>query len=737
MKYIFIYAALMMVTMSHAQQSTINRQAVVRRHTIHINKADSLSSLSVGNGKFAFTVDVTGLQSFPAFYKGGVPLGTQSEWGWHSFPNTGNYKFEETLRTYELEGRKIPYTVQIKEPEHNKKAVEYFRVNPHRLQLGNIGLEIIKKNGQPATINDIENIDQQLDMWTGEINSRFTVEGQPVQVITYAHQHRDLIAVKIISPLVKQKKIILTVHFPYPNGEFKDVGVNEANANKHVTTLHTSLPPLSGKPIPAGEIISIQHILDSTRYAVHANWKQKASILKEGTHRFIIQPKGVSNTFEASFWFSNLVLTNPTSTKIDDRLVPDLSLNSPLPSFEETGKNSQLEWAQFWRSGGAVDFAGSKDTRAPELERRMILSQYLTKIQCASDFPPQETGLTYNSWYGKPHLEMHWWHAVHFALWGRIELMEKSLDWYATVANGAKAIAKRQGFEGLRWQKMTDHAGNEAPSSVGSFLIWQQPHFIYMAELSYRERKTTQVLEKYKDLVFATADFMASFPSWDSVKKKYNLGKGLIPAQECFDAVTTFNPTYELAYWHWALNVAQQWRVRLGMPRKEAWDKIINDLAPLPQANGVYLATESTPDCYTTDRYKTDHPAVLATYASIPGSNNLDTVVMKSTFDLVWKVWKWEDTWGWDFPLTAMAATRLHMPEKAIDALFLPVRTNTYLVNGHNFQDERLTIYLPGNGGLLSAIALMCAGSDADKTLNPGFPATTWTVKWEGLRKMP
>ncbi len=84
-----------------------------------------------------------------------------------------------------------------------------------------------------------------------------------------------------------------------------------------------------------------------------------------------------------------------------------------------------------------------------------------------------------------------------------------------------------------------------------------------------------------------------------------------------------------------------------------------------------------------------------------------------------------------------MAATRLNKPEKAIDALFMPVRTNTYLVNGHNYQDERLTIYLPGNGGLLSAIALMCAGSDANTTLNPGFPKDTWSVKWEGLRKMP
>jgi hypothetical protein len=101
------------------------------------------------------------------------------------------------------------------------------------------------------------------------------------------------------------------------------------------------------------------------------------------------------------------------------------------------------------------------------------------------------------------------------------------------------------------------------------------------------------------------------------------------------------------------------------------------------------------------------------------------------------KVWKWETTWGWDFPLMAMTATRLRMPDKALDALFMPVQTNTYLANGHNYQDDRLTIYLPGNGGLLSAVAMMCAGYDNNKTANPGFPKDgSWKVKWEGLRPM-
>ena len=72
--------------------------------------------------------------------------------------------------------------------------------------------------------------------------------------------------------------------------------------------------------------------------------------------------------------------------------------------------------------------------------------------------------------------------------------------------------------------------------------------------------------------------------------------------------------------------------------------------------------------------------------------------------------------------MTAMTATRLGLPEKAIDALLMDVTTNTYLNNGHNYQDNRLTIYLPGNGGLLTAVAMMCAGYDGCRTKNPGIP---------------
>ena len=138
------------------------------------------------------------------------------------------------------------------------------------------------------------------------------------------------------------------------------------------------------------------------------------------------------------------------------------------------------------------------------------------------------------------------------------------------------------------------------------------------------------------------------------------------------------------------------------------------------------------------DADQADHPAVLATFGFLPASQALDAARMQHTFDWIWKNWKWEDTWGWDYPLTAMTATRLGLPDQAIDALLMPVKKNTYLVNGHNYQDDRLRLYLPGNGGLLSAIALMCAGSDGNQIINPGFPTNgKWKVKWEGLNPMP
>jgi protein-glucosylgalactosylhydroxylysine glucosidase len=705
----FIILLFALASLAQGPVGTINRKALVQRHNVIVTRADTLSSLTVGNGAFAFTVDVTGLQTFPQVYSKGIPLGTQSEWGWHSFIDTVGYKREDALRAYHLNGRDITYMVQWNSPERNKAASNWFRQNPHRLQLGHIGFEIIKKDGTIALVTDVRDIHQQLDLWTGEIVSKFTIESVPVQVSTVGHGSSDAIAVKVISPLLTEGRLKVKLIFPYPTGQWTDEGTNYVSDKHNSSIIENN-----------ANGANIGHQLDTTKYYVNFWWSNKASVMKAEPHFFRISPANTSNTFEFTATFTQ-------------------NKNSQFtPTYQQTKTSSINRWQSYWKSGGAIDFSGSTDKRAFELERRIILSQYLMRVQEAGYFPPQETGLTYNSWFGKPHLEMHWWHAVHYALWGRIELLEKSLDWYKQVYPIAKAIAQRQGFEGARWQKMTDNTGEETPSSVGALLIWQQPHFIYFAELCYRDKKDKNILNKYKELVFATADFMASFPHYDSVKNRYILGKGLIPAQERFKPEETFNPTYELVYWKWALSIAQQWNERLGMPRNKKWDGVFKKLSALPVQNDLYLAAESATDSYTNPEFRTDHPSVLAALGVMPSTGQVNKGIMKNTFNWIWNNWTWRDTWGWDFPMTAMSATRLRMPDKAIDALLMNIQTNTYLPNGHNYQDDRLRIYMPGNGGLLTAIAMMVAGFDGNNTQLPGIPKNgQWKVRWEGLRKMP
>lgn len=697
---------LLVYSLSYAQK--IDRKALVNRHNVVVTSVDTLASLTVGNGQFAFTTDATGLQSFPKYYQRGIPLGTQSSWGWDRFKNPNSYTFDLTNHHYDQYGRKVPYSVQIKTPERNKNAVNWFRENPHRLQLGNLGFEITKKNGQPITPEDMQDIHQELDLWTGIIHSEFKVEGTVIKVETAAHQDQDLIAFKVTSDLITEGRLKVRFRIPYPSGEWKDTGTLWKSNLKYTSILNRKE---STRAI-------VTHQMDSLTYHAEIRWDDpKVEISKKQPHYFMITPENKS--------FSMSVRFSAAKPETD------------IPNFTQTKLSSTHGWKAFWKNGGAVDFSKCSDSRAFELERRVVLSQYLTKLQCTSNQPPQETGLTYNSWYGKPHLEMHWWHGVHFVLWNRSDLLKKSMPWYERSKYKGFNLAKRQGFEGLRWQKMTDPFGNESPSSVGSFLIWQQPHYITFAELLYQENPSQEILNTYKDNVFATANFMASFAHYNQDRDRYELGPGVIAAQERFKAMETYNPTYELNYWHWGLNTAIEWKKRLGETPPEKWLEVVKKLSGLPVLGEVYLATESAQDSYTNPVFKTDHPSVLGTLGMLPLTEKVDLGIMKNTFDLVWREWTWEDTWGWDFPMTAMTATRLHLPEKAVEALLMDIQTNTYLPNGHNYQDERLTLYLPGNGGLLSAVALMCAGWEGNTTENPGFPKDGhWEVQWEGLQKM-
>ena len=681
----------------------VDRRARLARHAPVARTFTSFSALSVGNGGFAFTADATGLQTFPEEYRE-LPLATQAEWGWHSFPSATAWQLADASVLFDADGRKVPYA-----SAQNTPAGTWLRENPHRLSLARIGFVLTRRDGSAVRAADLTDVHQRLDLWTGTLESTFTLDGRRVRVATCVHPARDLIAVRVESTELDAAWLAIRVAFPYGGA----IHTGDPSDWSHVDRHRTELTGRDGTS-------AVWHrTLDADGYWARAAWTDGATLRQAAPHEFIIAPAPGTAVLEYTISFS---------AQRDD---------VALPSVASTRAACAAHWEAFWRDGGTLDLSGSADPRAQELERRIVLSEYLTAIQCAGTMPPQETGETFNSWFGKPHLEMHWWHAAHFALWNRSALLARSLPWYERILPEARANARRQGYRGARWPKMVGPDGRDSPSGVGVFLIWQQPHPIYMAELLYRANPDRSVLERYRELVFASAEFMASYPSWDAAGRRYVLGPPLIPAQESHPPATTFNPTFELAYWAYGLETAQRWRQRLGLARDPDWERVLRALSAMPMRDGLYVNAESAPQTFSDKAQRRDHPTLLGAFGFV-GSPRVDRAAMRRTLRRVMDSWEWADTWGWDYPLVAMTAARLGEPELAVDALMMDTAKNRYHMNGHNYQRAGLTIYLPGNGALLAAVAMMAAGWDgAPARRTPGFPRRAWTVRAERLRGLP
>lgn len=676
----------------------IDRKSVVERHQVYNQALDTLASLSVGNGHFAFTVDATGLQTFPAFYAKGISLGTQSSWSWHAFPNSENFHRSETYRVENYAGRPMTYALQGHKNARKDAATDYFRANPHRIHLGHVGFRIKLENGTIATPEDVREVTQTLNPYTGEIHSSFSVEGILVKVLTFADPKEDIIYTKVESPLLKIGRLSFQLDFPFPSNQFLDEGFSNAYSEKHKSYLSDTAP----------QQLIFQHQIDSLQYPVTIKSNQLIQAEKITSHAYEIRGSNLTQ-IELAVGFGE----------------------SKMGDFRSARLRGRDEWRYYWHRGGMIDFGQVKDQRAKELERRMVLSMYLAKVQSSSDEPPQETGLVYNSWFGRPHLEMTWWHLMHFAYWNKGEYLEKVLPWYERNFQEAKALAQRQGLRGVRWQKMTDPNGGESPSSVGSFLLWQQPHIIDMLnELS--KRKPTSFRYKYHYLVEETAVAMEDLLSWDSLRNVYQLGPGFIPAQESLPFATTYNAPLELTYWYKGLRIAQEWRQAMGKRPNEKWTHILNHFPALPEQDGIYQAAAGYGDTYNNSKFISDHPAVVGAFGMVEPLPSTDPEKMRATIRKIEKVWNWGSTWGWDFPLLAMTALRLKDSEKAVDFLLMPLQKNTYLKNGHNFQDKRLRLYMPGNGGLLATLAWMAHGHEGNTSYS-GFPRK-WNVQIEGFK---
>lgn len=753
-------------------QTPIDRHAHVTRHNIEWNKP--AGQIPLGNGEFCFNTDATGLQTF-----GGNSM---SHWGWHSFPLPKGLTAEQVPPTGTLQkGRNRG--LDHFPPEADALRAWMFD-NPHILNLGR--LRLVRPDGQAVVAGDLTHLKRTLDLWTGVQTSRYRIDGKEVNVETCVHPELDLVAVRIESSLIDSGGLQVALDFGYPTlkndawlGDF-DQTTGHATSSKFQgerrldlvrnvdeTTYHAALAVDAGGSlnIPSGASKVKELVIRSAEYGTDGHWTdvtaKVAAAVRENriAQRVSFESMGVD---PAPGKGKRLKVTLTLDGREEKREVKDnqtLSVSSgsgsaftvaargqkvmtlvcayspkPLPSdlpnFAETKTASAFHWKRHWMNGGAIDLSASKDVRWKELERRIVLSQYLMAAMSSGSWPSAENGLLgIDFWRGQFHMEMVWWHLAHYALWNRWSMAEEALGCYQRLTPAARQLASQLGYKGLQWPKSVGPEGRSAPWEGNQVLLWKQPHPIFLAELEYRLRPNRATLDKWADIIEGTATYMADYATKDEKTGIYSLKPAMPPSE----LGVTQDDVFDLAYWRWAFDKAQEWRQRMDKARVPLWDEARRSLAPLPVSNGVFMHSAEWTDSYS-KRMK-NHPDSIGVFGMLPPIDDVDQKTAHRTVLQVWSAWNWKSCWGWDFPWMAMAAARVGEPAMAVDALLKDAgNKNSYDIRGVNGG-----WYMPGNGGLLYAVAMMAAGWDGGPSTHaPGFPADgSWTVKWEGLKKAP
>jgi hypothetical protein len=759
-----------------AADGAIDRHALVTRHNIGWN--DPHGEIPLGNGEFCFNVDATGLQTFSG--------STLSHWAWHSAPLPPGLTLADVPPTGTMEKGRLRVGMRNHTNHRVLDTMDWgwmFK-NPHPINLAR--LRLIRADGVALEAKDIGNVTRNYNLWTGLHTSRFEVDGQTVTVETCVHPTLDLIAVRAKSPLLCDGKLVVALDFPYPAALGEQWAGDWNRQAAHVSEL---LPGKSGKdavirrtadastyhasvawskgsefkkwPEPGSRKKEL--VITNARFGDNDKWvdvtgKVAASVQDnrldltpsfdqlgdplpgraknlQVSYTLDGEPKeaevreGVPLLIQAAVWKHGFMLSAAKDGPLEFACGFSSKTLDALPTVAQTQQAAAEHWKKFWSTGGAIDLSQSKDPRWMELERRIVLSQYQMAAQSAGSWPPAEIGLMgADYWSSQFHMEMVWWHLAHYGLWDRWPMAEKALGCYRKFLPVARQLAGQFDYKGAKWGKQVGPEGRTAPWGDTIFLLqWQQPHPIFFAELEYRLRPTRATLKKWEEVIFETADYMADFPTRDD-KGIYNLAPVWAASED--NALGT-NMVFETAYWRFGLDKAQEWRERLGLSREPRWDEVRAGLAPVPESNGVYVLSQDHPNIQGTA-----HADSIGVCGMLPPLKGVDRETAHRTVLKVWKTYDWERSWGWDFPWFAMAAARTGEPALAVDALLHPSSKNAY--------DRRGVCaggmpYLPGNGGLLYAVAMMAAGWDGGPERHaPGFPSDgSWVVKREGLKRAP
>ena len=268
----------------------IDRLPVVSRHNIIVTSIEPGTVLAVGNGQFAFSPDVTGFQTLNSSYGRPFPLGTMTDWMWHSSPfpeGVDAFKDFEYAYLGSSRGADVPYPLLHPSPT---PVTDWLRANPHRLDIGQVSLRHMSDDGQThrALIQrDLSNVRQNLTLWTGLLESSFELQGGAVNVTTAAHPDLDAVGWQVRISAELDARLAIRLAFPYGSNDFMHAADWEADppGRNHTTTMINS----------SDSSLYLMRQLDFDTYEVRCDWQSgPMRMMRDGPHAFVLPlPRGV------------------------------------------------------------------------------------------------------------------------------------------------------------------------------------------------------------------------------------------------------------------------------------------------------------------------------------------------------------------------------------------------------------------------------------------------------------
>ncbi|MEK7201321.1 MAG: hypothetical protein AAB737_01675, partial [Patescibacteria group bacterium] len=367
-----------------------------------------------------------------------------------------------------------------------RELYDWLRRHPNKFNVAEVQLRLAAEGTELSSPKELTDFRQRLDLYNGVIRTRYRWKGVTTVMESFIHAGRNLFVFHVNDSASTPIARTLTITVGDPEG---------------FDTRYDKFPPPPGDRAAAS---------DRTRPLEQTGTNKSNQVFYALRHL----PNGFSHSFVGG------VTTQVTAVRFSEQtitvelapyqqkdftiflfIVSEQEHSEPIRSgkvlleaalkqgYQAVLSEHQQWWHDYWeRSSIELD---SFDERGRTLERWYYLSLYYLACSDRGTLPPAEGGLAANSWFGKFHLEMHFWHAIGFLAANRPECLRPSLQWYLYAVPQAKKNAEAMGLEGAKYPKMTSFRGLDSPGRTNLRIYWhvgEIPTLIYWYYLYTQDR---------------------------------------------------------------------------------------------------------------------------------------------------------------------------------------------------------------------------------------------------------